>query len=627
MDYKFLSDNLSSEDIKNLSSNDREQLCAEIRDKILETVSSNGGHLASNLGAIELTVALLSVFDYKKDKLLFDVGHQAYTYKLLTGRFSQFNTLRQKGGISGFQRVSESEYDAFDTGHSSTSVSAALGMARARDLHKDDNYVVAIIGDGALTGGLAYEALNDLGHSKTKMLVILNDNEMSIDKNVGGMSKYLKRLRSSKGYISAKHSTENFLLKHLPVLGKPIVNLILRIKRFFRFLVNKQIPSMFEDLGLVYYGPVDGHDTKALINTLNAIKDINAPVLLHVCTQKGKGYYYSENKPSDYHGVGPFNLKEGVVPSNKETFTSTFGNKIVDLAATNKNIVTITAAMAQGTGLDRFAAKYPDRFFDCGIAEEHAVTMAGGLSRVGMIPVFAVYSSFLQRAYDEMIHDVAFMNNHVVFAIDRAGFVGNDGHTHNGLLDISYCNSIKGMTMLSPMNYSELQYALEYAVNDVVGPCAIRYPRGASSLEADKYICTSRENLIKPSVINDYGGDFAIVSTGTILSECNKAVDALKANGLSGKNIHAALINPVPVQAILNYVKNAKCVFVVEEGILSGGFGEALSRALSSAGYTNQVVPIAVEDVMIRAGSVAEQIKEAGLDSDSIATKITKYLG
>ena len=323
-------------------------------------------------------------------------------------------------------------------------------MARARDLSGSDEYVIAVIGDGAMTGGLAYEAINDLGHSGSRMIVILNDNEMSIDKNVGGMSRYLKNLRISSGYISAKRMTENFLVKNMPVIGKPITRFIIAIKNFFRFLINKQVPSMFEDLGLIYYGPIDGHDTESLIKALDAVKDLRHPVLLHVCTKKGKGYSFAENEPSSYHGVGPFDRETGVGKSSKLTYTSAFAGAMLEVAAKNKNVVGISAAMAQGTGMDKFANKFPTRFFDCGIAEEHAVTMAGGLSVSGYIPVVAIYSSFLQRAYDQIIHDVCFMNNHVVFAVDRSGFVGNDGHTHNGLYDITYLNSVPNMTLLSP---------------------------------------------------------------------------------------------------------------------------------------------------------------------------------
>lgn len=623
MEYKYLSDDITPEYLKGLKSSDRVALCSELREKIISTVSSNGGHLASNLGTVELTVALLSVFDYTKDKIVFDVGHQAYSYKLLTGRFSRFDTLRQKGGISGFPRRSESPYDAFDTGHSSTSVSAAVGMARARDLAGEDNYVVAVIGDGAMTGGLAYEALNDLGHSGNMMTVILNDNEMSIDKNVGGMSRYLKNLRISSGYISAKRYTENFIVKNLPVIGKPVVKIIMAIKNFFRFLVNKQVPSMFEDLGFLYYGPVDGHDTEALIKALDAVKDLRKPVLLHICTKKGKGYSFAEQNPSDYHGVGPFDRDKGVGKSNKLTYTSAFSGAVVDLAAKNKKIVAISAAMAQGTGLDRFAHKYPDRFFDCGIAEEHAVTMAAGMSVSGFVPVVAIYSSFLQRAYDQIIHDVAFMNNHVVFAVDRSGFVGNDGHTHNGLYDITYLNSVPSMTLLSPRDYTDLRNCLNYAVNMCEGPCAVRYPRGSSVFEDKDTLYTDLEDLPKPHMSGDLGDDFAIISCGTIASECDEAIKILSAKGIRGKHISLTLVSPLPVEEIMKACGNSRKIYTVEEGVVSGGMGEAICGLISAVDPSYNVKVFAVEDPMIRAGSVKQQLEDARLDAKSIAERIS----
>ncbi len=623
LDYKYLSDDITPEYLKGLKSSDRTKLCAELREKIISTVSSNGGHLASNLGTVELTVALLSVFDYTKDKIVFDVGHQAYSYKLLTGRFSRFSTLRQKGGISGFPRRSESPYDAFDTGHSSTSVSAAVGMARARDLSGDDNYVVAVIGDGAMTGGLAYEALNDLGHSGNKMTVILNDNEMSIDKNVGGMSRYLKNLRISSGYISAKRYTENFIVKNLPVIGKPVVRIIMAIKNFFRFIVNKQVPSMFEDLGFLYYGPIDGHDTEALIKALDAVKDLRKPVLLHVCTKKGKGYPYAEQNPSDYHGVGPFDREKGVTKSNKLTYTYAFSGAVTDLASKNKKIVAISAAMAQGTGLDRFAHKYPDRFFDCGIAEEHAVTMAAGMAVSGYIPVVAIYSSFLQRAYDSIIHDVAFMNNHVVFAVDRAGFVGNDGHTHNGLYDITYLNSVPSMTLLSPRDYTDLRNCLNYAVNKCEGPCAVRYPRGSSVFEDKDALYTGLEELPKPHMSKDEGDDYAIISCGTIASECDAAVEILSSKGIKGKHISLTLVSPLPVDEIMKSCGKARKIYTVEEGVVSGGMGEAICGLISASDPSYNVKVFAVEDPMIRAGSVKQQLEDARLDANSIAMRIS----
>ena len=620
MDYRFLGKDITYDTLKAMSPQEREVLCSELRDKILKTVSANGGHLASNLGAVELTVALLSVFDYKQDKIIFDVGHQAYSYKLLTGRYDRFDTLRQKDGISGFPRISESPYDAFDTGHSSTSISAAMGIARARDLEGKKNYVVAVIGDGALTGGLAYEAINDLGHSKTKMLIILNDNEMSIDKNVGGLSKYLSKLRISSGYLSAKRTTESFLQK-LGFFGRGLIKIILAIKDFFRFLLYRKKPSMFEDLGLVYYGPVDGHNTDDLIKAFDAVKDIRGPVLIHVLTKKGKGYEPAEQNPSDYHGVGPFDLETGVT-AGKNCYTTVFANTITELAVKNPKIVAISAAMTLGTGLDNFQMKFPSRFFDCGIAEEHSVTMAGGLAISGFIPVVAIYSSFLQRAYDEMITDCCFMNSHVVFAIDRAGFVGNDGHTHHGLLDISYLNSMVNMTVFSPRDYTDLKICLKYAIENVEGPVAVRYPRGASPFEAEGPLYEDVSDCVRPHVIEDYGNEFAIVSTGKISEEASKAVKLLKEHGISGKHINVSMIKPVPAKEILDLVKGIKHVYSIEEGILSGGFGEALERELQILGFESDVTVFGVKDPVVRAMSQQDQIKYCGLDGDSVAASI-----
>ena len=624
MDYKFLGKDITYDALKAMTPQEREELCSELRDKILNTVSKNGGHLASNLGAVELTVALLSVFDYKQDKIIFDVGHQSYSYKLLTGRYDRFDTLRQKDGISGFPRVSESPYDVFDTGHSSTSISAAMGIARARDLEGKKNYVVAVIGDGALTGGLAYEAINDLGHSKTKMLIILNDNEMSIDKNVGGLSKYLSKLRISSGYLSAKRTTESFLQK-LGFFGRGLIKIILAIKDFFRFLLYRKKPSMFEDLGLVYYGPVDGHKTDDLIKAFDAVKDIRGPVLIHVLTKKGKGYGPAESNPSDYHGVGPFDLETGVT-AGKNSYTTVFANTITEMAVKNNKIVAISAAMTLGTGLDNFQMKFPSRFFDCGIAEEHSVTMAGGLAISGFIPVVAIYSSFLQRAYDEMITDCCFMNNHVVFAIDRTGFVGNDGHTHHGLLDISYLNSMVNMTVLSPRDYSDLKMCLKYAVENVDGPVAVRYPRGTSPFEAEGPLYEDVSDCVKPHIVEDYGNDFVIVSTGRISEEADIAVNKLKEQGIFGKHIYVSMIKPVPAKEIMELIDGISSVFSLEEGILSGGFGEALERELQILGFESDVTVFGVKDPLVRAMSQKEQIRFCGLDGESVTASIKAKL-
>lgn len=624
MDYKFLGKDTSPEALKALSPKEREELCLELRDKILNTISSNGGHLASNLGAVELTVAMLSVFDYKQDKIVFDVGHQAYSYKLLTGRFDRFNTLRQKNGISGFPRISESPYDAFDTGHSSTSISAAMGIARARDLDGKKFNVVSVIGDGALTGGLAYEAINDLGHSKTKMIIILNDNEMSIDKNVGGLSKHLSKLRISSGYISAKKTTESFL-RRLGFVGRGLIKMILAIKDFFRFLLYRKTPSMFDDLGLNYYGPIDGHDMGALIKAFDGAKDINGPVIIHVLTKKGKGYKPAEDNPSDYHGVGSFDLEKGVV-SKKNSYTTVFSDAVTELASKNSKIVAVSAAMTLGTGLDSFQLKFPSRFFDCGIAEEHCVTMASGMAVSGFVPVVAIYSSFLQRAYDEMISDCCFMNSHVVFAIDRAGFVGNDGHTHHGLLDISYLNSMVNMTVLSPRDYTDLRRCLSYAIENVKGPVAVRYPRGSSPFEAQGPLYQDASEITLPHLSGDYGSDFAIVSTGRISEEADKALELLKDQGIFGKHINVTLIKPIPAKEIFDMLPGIKYVFSLEEGIISGGFGEALERELQKLGFESDVTVFGVTNSIVRAMSQKEQLKHCGLDSESIAASIKSKL-
>ncbi|MCR5059488.1 MAG: 1-deoxy-D-xylulose-5-phosphate synthase [Saccharofermentans sp.] len=619
MDYKFLGNDFN---IKELTPSDRKVLASELRDKILNTVSANGGHLAGNLGVVELTIALMTVFDPEKDKIVFDVGHQAYSYKLLTGRFDHFDTLRQEGGISGFPRISESKYDAFDTGHASTSVSAALGMARARDLKGKDDYVVAVIGDGALTGGLAFEGINDLGISKTRMIVILNDNEMSIDKNVGGLSHHLSKIRAKSGYIAAKKSTESFL-KKVPLIGNLIIKIILAIKDWFRFITYRKRPSVFEDLGLVYYGPIDGNDSEQIIETLNAIKDIEAPVLLHVITKKGKGYSFAENKPSDYHGVGPFDLEKGVVPSDKKTFTNAFTEMIMPEAEINDRIVAVCAAMAMGTGLSEFAAKYPARFFDCGIAEEHCVTMASGLARSGFVPVVAIYSSFLQRAYDEIVHDCCFMNNHVVFAIDRAGFVGNDGHTHNGLRDMAVLCSMPNMTVFAPRDYKDMQNIFEYCINSCYGPCSIRYPRGCA--DYDEALYEDPSECIKPHLVGSKGNDYCLISIGVMCKNCETAYHDLAGSGLFGKHINLSMIKPVPVDELIAMIGNCKNVFVCEEGISLGGACDNIRAAISKKTDKYEFIPIAVEDDMIRAASAERQRELAGIDAKSIYNKIVSF--
>lgn len=622
MEYKLLNKNMTPKEIASLSEDERSLLCKEIRDKILNVVSKNGGHLASNLGVVELTVALLSVFDYTEDQVIFDVGHQSYAYKLLTGRFEQFDTLRKKDGISGFPRINESKYDHFDTGHSATSVSAAVGYARANELNDKNNHVIAVIGDGAMTGGPAYEAINDLGHRKDRVIVILNDNTMSIGKNVGGLAKHLSKVRLSSGYLKVKRATEIFLTEKIPVLGKPVVAMMLAIKDFFRFAIYRKAPTIFEELGLVYYGPVDGHNTKELINALESVKNINAPVLLHVCTKKGKGYRYAEKDPSNYHGVSSFELATGVNTTKSDeirNFTDCFSKNLIDIANKNRNVVAISAAMVQGTGLTDFSERYPTRFYDCGIAEEHCVTMAGGLALGGKVPVVAIYSSFLQRAYDQILEDCCFMNNHVVFCLDRAGFVGPDGHTHNGLFDISYMLVMPNMKIFVPCDYEDLRLSLKQAINKEEGPCSIRYSK-SSEYKLEEH------DIFEPRVLADKGRDFAFITCGPIQKQTDQAFEILKEKGYRGININLCSIRPLNIDKIFELVKDVRFVFTVEEGIVPGGFGSYLSDLLLEKGYKGHVRSLGIKDPMIRCGTLDEQYRQAGLDPDSIADNVLDVL-
>lgn len=623
MEYKILNSDIHNADLSKLSDDERLILCDELRNKILDVVSKNGGHLASNLGVVELTVALLSVFDYKKDQLVFDVGHQAYAYKLLTGRYDRFDTLRTKDGISGFPRIAESEYDYFDTGHSATAISAALGYARANKIDQSDKTVIAIIGDGAMTGGPAYEAMNDLAHSKEKMIVILNDNEMSINKNVGGLSNHMSKIRMSSKYLDAKHNTENFLTKKMPTFGKPIITFMLAIKDFFRFVLYRKKPTIFENIGLVYYGPIDGHDVKQMIDTLNAVKKVNAPVLLHVCTKKGMGYRYAETNPSDYHGVSPFDLSTGVAkksPDVIKSFTDYFSKKIVEIGSANKDVVAICAAMSSGTGLDDFANKFEDRFFDCGIAEEHCVTLAGGMALAGKVPVVAIYSTFLQRAYDQILEDVCFMNNHVVFCLDRAGFVGADGHTHNGLFDISYMLSMPQLTCFVPTDYEDFGLCLDYSVNTLKGPASIRYSKSS------EYRMEIDHDIHKPRMISNLGNDYAIITCGTIQREVDKVVLNLSNKGLKGKCINICQIKPCPTDEVLDLIKDCKIVFTVEEGILHGGFGSMIRNELIDKKFYSPIHTFGIKDSNVHCGTIDEQLKATGLDADALTTSFLNLI-
>ena len=520
----------SQQDLKKLTLEEKKILAQEIREYILDIVSKNGGHLASNLGVVELTIALHSVFDVPKDKIVWDVGHQTYVHKILTGRKEELKTLRKLDGLAGFPKTNESESDCFNTGHSSTSISAALGMARARDIKNEHNSVLAVIGDGALTGGMAIEALNDAGYSRSKITVILNDNEMSISKNVGGLNMFLSKLRTKKLYTKSNVSAKKIILK-IPVVGRPFVRLVQRAKRSIKQLI---IPKMFfEDIGFTYLGPVDGHNIQELENILRLSKQVDTPVLIHVLTKKGKGYEIAEKNPDKFHSISPFNIETGETKKAKsKDYSAVFGEKLVSLAEKNDKIVAITASMKDGTGLTKFQKQFPKRFFDIGIAEQHAVGLAAGMAKAGMIPVVPIYSSFYQRAYDQVIHDVAIQNLPVIMCVDRAGIVGADGETHQGLLDMAFFRLVPNLTIMAPKNFKELEQMLEFAVN-LNKPVVIRYPRGG---EDSIDINTDLEiNEGKAEILKD-GTDITIVAIGKMVSRAYRIADKLKQNNIDAHN-------------------------------------------------------------------------------------------
>jgi len=560
------------EDLLRLTDEERAVLCQELRETLVTGVAKTGGHLASNLGAVELTVAIETVFNTMNDRLVFDVGHQSYVHKLLTGRQADFAGLRQFGGISGFPKPSESEADAFVAGHASSSVSIALGMARARTLLGQNYDVVALLGDGAATGGMVYEGLNDAAESKEPMVIILNDNEMSIDRNVGGISRHLSKLRTKKQYLGAKQRYRR-IMYNLPG-GKAVFRLTKRIKdRLKRMLLPT---TVFENMGLTYLGPVDGHDLPELITLLRSARDLKVPVLVHVLTKKGLGYTPAEEDPSRFHGIGKFEPVSGKsIGSGKPSFSASFGETMLKLAAEDKRVCAITAAMPGGTGLLEFKKTYPERTFDVGIAEEHAVSMAGGLAKQGMIPVVAIYSTFLQRAFDQMMQDVALLNLHVVLAVDRAGLVGEDGATHHGVFDVGYLRQIPGMTLLAPASIAEQQDMLRWAVKDCKGPVAVRYPRGGDGAVQD-----SHWNPCSPVVTHREGGDVALVTYGTLLNHAMEAAELLKEAGIQAGVIQLTRLNPLPVDALHSALSGYKQIIVAEEVCSGSGICSEISYSL-----------------------------------------------
>ena len=601
------------EDLKELNIKQKKQLAEELREFIIDVVSKNGGHLASNLGVVELTIALHSIFDTPKDKIIWDVGHQTYVHKILTGRKEQMSSLRKAGGISGFPKTSESEYDCFNTGHSSTSISAALGMARARDILNEDYKVIAVIGDGSLTGGMAEEALNDAGASKSNVIVILNDNEMSISKNVGGVSKLLGKIRTKKIYTKANENVKNRISK-IPGLGKKIVGLTSKVKNSIKQLF---IPRMyFEDIGYTYLGPVDGNNIEDVETILKQSKTCKGPVLVHIVTKKGKGYKPAEKNPSKFHGTSPFNVKSGNLVKAKQTdYSKVFGNKLVELAKNDNRIVAITAAMTDGTGLGDFKKKYPKRFFDVGIAEQHAIGMAAGMARTGLIPVVPIYSSFYQRAYDQVIHDVCMQNLHVIMCADRAGIVGADGETHQGLSDMSSFSIIPNMTIMAPKDFKELKQMMDFSIKHE-SPILIRYPRGGegkNKFKTHHEIALGRSELIKE------GCDVTIVAIGKMVERAVDVAKSFSDIGVSTEIINARFLKPFDETAVIKSIKKTKNVITIEDGLLRGGLATTVNELIAKNQLQDvHIKNLGYDDEFVKHGSVSEIEKRYHLDTQSI---------
>ena len=602
MEYNLLSKIKGPQDVKSLSNNDLPRLCEEIRDIIIDTVSKNGGHLASNLGAVELTVALHRVFSSPEDAIIFDVGHQCYTHKLLTGRYDRFSTIRQKGGLSGFMRPDESEHDAFVTGHSSNSISAAYGIYKAKAISGQKGTAVAVIGDGAMTGGMAYEALNNAGDESGNFIVVLNDNTMSISRNVGAMSRAFSKLRSRPKYHSFKFVVNKILVK-IPLIGRPFYNFLFHIKEIIKGAVYRN--NIFVSLGFNYLGPVNGHDIEHIEELLKIAKSYNRPCLVHVVTTKGKGYAYAENKPKNYHGVSPFDIVNGADLSGKRDFSAVAGESLCKLAENNKNVCAITAAMTTGTGLSDFAKKYPDRFFDVGIAEQHAVTFSAGLAKGGTVPFFAVYSSFLQRGYDQVIHDAAIANLPIKLLVDRAGIVGEDGESHQGVFDVAFLTAVPNVNIYSPCYYRELENLIaKTAENDEL--CVIRYPRGCENNNFDGEISGDYTGILN-------GNKKAIVTYGRIFSN---AVEAAKQRN----DIDVIKLNKIyPVSdEVIDLLQGYDEIHFFEEGVKSGGIGEHIGCRLSELGFTEKYSVHAIEGGFVAADNVSSALKTYGLDTDSM---------
>ena len=607
------------DEIKQYNLQELVKLSGEIREQLIDVVSENGGHLASNLGVVELTLALHYVFNSSKDKFIWDVGHQAYVHKILTGRKECLNSIRKHGGISGFPKCNESEDDCFDVGHSSTSVSAALGLANARDLQGENYSVLAVIGDGAMTGGMAFEALNHAGHLQTDMTVILNDNEMSISGNVGAMSSYLNKVRLDPNYTKRKQYVEN-LLTRIPKIGTKVAWTAEKIKDTVKYLM---VPGqLFEELGFRYFGPVDGHNLEELIDVLKKIKGIKGPKIVHVITKKGKGYKFAEENPDKFHGIGSFDKETGEVKNKSEkiSYTKAFSNALLDIAEIDDKVLAITAAMDTGTGTDVFSRKYPHRFYDVGIAEQHAVTFAAALARGGMKPVVAIYSTFLQRAYDQIVHDVALQKLPVIFAMDRAGLVGEDGPTHHGVFDISYLRHIPEMILMAPRDEKELGDML-YSATKYNSPAAIRYPRGEGT---GVIIDRGRFEIIEKGKgeLLCSGHDVLIIGVGSMVEEALKAKEILENSNISAAVINARFIKPLDENLIIEEAKDKKLIITVEENALKGGFSEEIASLLEDKGLVKSLLRIGIEDKFIEHGPQKLLREECGLSGEKIAERI-----
>lgn len=603
------------DDLRKLKDYELDKLSNEIREFIIENVSKTGGHLASNLGVVELTIALHTVFNSPEDKIIWDVGHQAYVHKILTGRKDKFNTLRQYKGISGFPKRSESEHDIFETGHSSTSISAGLGCALSRDLKNENNEVISIIGDGAMTAGMAFEALNHIGEVGTKLIVVLNDNEMSISQNVGGLSKYLNEIRTASTYSKMKEDVEA-ILNRIPAIGKKVFKTAERAKDSVKYFL---IPGMlFEDLGFKYLGPVDGHNIKALTHVMEKAKKVNGPTLVHVLTKKGKGYSHAEKNPDKYHGASPFDIETGksIKKANRTNYSNILGNKLCELAKNNEKIVAITAAMPAGTGLSKFKEEFSNRFFDVGIAEQHGVTLAAGMASLGHKPFFAVYSTFLQRGYDQVLHDVCIQKLPVVFAVDRAGLVGDDGETHHGVFDLSYLSHMPNMAIIAPKDEKEFNEIIKFAANYNDGPIAIRYPRGISC-DLSNYSNDYDIRLGKNEIINQ-GKDVALLAVGKMVQFSLEAMNKLKSQGKNITVINSRFIKPLDEELILDIAKNHSTIVTYEDNALIGGFGSLVNDLLVKNDYKGKIINIGLPDEFIEHGKVDQLYKECNIDVDSV---------